>query len=240
MRSFSPYLIIVIVFLLGFAGYYYLDEIAPLKNSLRESQHKNQELVFRVNQLEQRNVELSNRLEEKIKELSQDKREEIEKLKATYETLISELNEQIDRGEITITQLADQLKVNIVDRIIFPSGQAELTPAGIKVLEQVGKILKQTKNKTIKVEGHTDNVPIHPNIQKRYPTNWELSVARATNVVRFLHEKVGIQAKYLEATGFAEFRPIATNKTKRGRAQNRRIEILLLPNSQTVLNPSKK
>ncbi|HEX9655026.1 MAG TPA: OmpA family protein [bacterium] len=229
MSTFSTVLLVALVLLLGLAGYYYLAEIAPLKTSVQELQHKNQELEFYVEQLEKKNANLSMQLEEKIKEISTAKEQEIVKLKTTYEDLLTEMKEQVEKGEITITQLADQLKVNIVDRIIFPSGEAELTPEGIKVIERVGNILKETTDKVVKVEGHTDNVPIHPNLQKLFPTNWELSAARATNVVRFLHEKVGIDAKQLEAAGMGEHHPIATNETPKGRAQNRRIEILLIP-----------
>jgi len=93
----------------------------------------------------------------------------------------------------------------------------------------VGKILKSTTDKIIRVEGHTDNVPIHPRLQKQFPTNWELSTTRATNVVRFLQEEVGIEGLRLQAVGMAEYRPVASNATSAGRSQNRRIEIALLP-----------
>lgn len=239
MKSLSTYLIVAIVLLLGFAGYYYLDKISPLKASLEEAQQKNQELLFQVEQLENKNAELSKQLEEKVKELSKEKEKELEKLKSTYNDLISGLQEEVKKGEITITRLADQLKVNIVDRILFPSGEADITPDGVKVLTRVGDILKQTKNKQIKVEGHTDNVPIHPKLKKKYSTNWELSVARATHVVRFLQDKIGIDPRNLEATGYAEYKPIATNKTKKGRAQNRRIEIVLLPKTIQLESLSK-
>ncbi|MFQ5603644.1 MAG: OmpA family protein [bacterium] len=240
MSTFSTILLIAIVIILGFVGYYYLDNIAPLQSSLKEQQLKNQELIFKVEQLERKNADLAQQLEEKIQEISQEKQEEINRLKLTYEDLISELTEQIDKGEITITRLADQLKVNIVDRIIFPSGKAELSEDGIKVLKRVGNILKEVKDKQIRVEGHTDNVPIHRNLKGLYPTNWELSVARATNVVRFLQEEIGIDARHLEATGLAEFRPIASNKSHKGRAQNRRIEILLLPQQKSQSKLTKK
>lgn len=240
MSTFSTILLVGLVLLLGLAGYYYLAEIAPLKISVQELQQKNQELEFYVEQLEKKNAELSAQLEAKIKEISAEKEQEIIKLKTTYEDLLTEMKEQIEKGEITITQLADQLKVNIVDRIIFPSGEAELTLEGIKVMQRVGNILKETSDKIIKVQGHTDNVPIHPNLQKQFPTNWELSAARAINVVRFLHEKVGIDAKKLEAAGYGEFHPIATNATPKGRAQNRRIEILLIPQSSDSPMSNKK
>ncbi|MFQ5637347.1 MAG: OmpA family protein, partial [bacterium] len=210
MSSFSTFLILAMVVLLGLAGYYYLDEILPVKAELQELQQQNHELLFHVKQLEERNKEIAKRLEKRTEALSSEKEHEISKLKTTYEQLIGELNEQVQKGEITITRLADQLKVNIVDRIIFPSGKADLSERGTKVLEQVGVILKQSSQKYIKVEGHTDNVPIHKKLQDRFPSNWELSVARATNVVRFLNEKVGIKAKRLEASGFADSRPLST------------------------------
>jgi chemotaxis protein MotB len=90
-------------------------------------------------------------------------------------------------------------------------------------------VLKNTKNKIIRVEGHTDNVPIHSRLQAQYPSNWELSAARATNVVRFLQDQAGIAPERLQAIGMAEYRPVASNKTPAGRGQNRRIEITLVP-----------
>lgn len=240
MNSFSTILLILLVMLLGLAGYFYLDKVSPLESQLKETQQENAELSFQVEQLEQQNASLSRQLEKKIQALSDEKNKEINKLKSTYEELISGLQEQVEAGEITITRIADHLKVKIVDRIIFPSGEAELTESGVKVLRQVGEILKQAKSRRIKVEGHTDNVPIHPNIKSKFDSNWELSVARATNVVRFLSEEVGLDARNLEASGFGEFRPIATNKTRRGRAKNRRIEIRLLPLTEDVLKVARK
>ncbi len=229
MSSFSTALTILLILLLGFAGYYYLDEVRPAQRLIVALQQENEELALQIEQLETRNAKLAAQIEAQVKAVSKQKEEEIARLKGTYEELISELNQQVQRGEITITRLADQLKVNIVDRIIFPSGQAELTPEGEKVLRRVGKILKGLKDKHIRVAGHTDNVPIHPKLQTRFPSNWELSVARATNVVRFLQEQVGIDGRLLEAAGFADTRPVASNKTRGGRARNRRIEILLVP-----------
>jgi len=99
----------------------------------------------------------------------------------------------------------------------------------LKILERVGKVLKNTKNKIIRVEGHTDNVAIKPPLLEKFPSNWELSTARATNVVRFLQDKVGIEPVRLEAIGMSEYHPVATNKTPAGRSKNRRIEINLMP-----------
>ena len=240
MKSLSTYLAIAIFLLVGFAGYYYLDKLLPLQAKLEESKQKNQELLFQVEQLDQKNQELSQQLEDKITDLSKEKKQEIAKVKSTYDELISGLQDQVKRGEITITRLADQLKVNIVDKVLFPSGETDISPPGVQVLTQVGGILKHTEDKQIRVEGHTDNVAIHPKLQKKYPTNWELSVTRATNVVRFLQDKVGIEPQKLEAVGYAEYKPIATNKTNQGRAKNRRIEIVLIPKSKRVETFTKK
>jgi len=134
MNSLSTFLLILFVLLLGISGYFYLDKVSPLQSQLKEIRQENEELGFRVEELEQQNVLLSTQLEQKVQELSDDKNEEINQLKLTYKDLIGELKDQIEAGEITITQLADQLRVKIVDRIIFPSGEAELSEKGMKVL----------------------------------------------------------------------------------------------------------
>jgi chemotaxis protein MotB len=121
------------------------------------------------------------------------------------------------------------LSVTLVDRILFPSGEADITPEGVKILERIGNVLKTTEGKIIRVEGHTDNVAISQRLQERFSTNWELSTSRASNVVRFLQDSVGIDPARLLAVGLSEYHPIASNATARGRSQNRRIEIGLLP-----------
>jgi len=175
-----------------------------------------------------------------MRKVSEQKNDEINNLKKTYDELIGGLKEQVEKGEITITQIADQLNVKIVDSIIFPSGKSELTDAGVNVLKRVGDILKNVKDKNIRVEGHTDDIPIHPKLQHQFATNWELSAARAINVARFLQEKVGIDARHLEATARSQYKPVATNKTKEGRMQNRRIEIMLLPGTEIMQDVMKQ
>ena len=213
--------IILSIIALGLAGggYYLYD-----------TQKKQiEDLTFKVNNLEKEKAALSAELEQKISEISKEKEDEIAKLKTTYDDLVSGMKDEIEQGQIRITQLADRLSVTMVDKILFPSGEAEITPEGLKVLERVGNVLKETQNKIIRVEGHTDNVAIAPRLRSKYASNWELSTARATNVVRFLQEKIGIDPARLHAVGLSEFQPVATNETPEGRSQNRRIEIALLP-----------
>jgi chemotaxis protein MotB len=151
--------------------------------------------------------------------------------------MLKAMQKEVEQGQIKITQLADRLSLNIVDKILFPSGEDQISDQGKEVLKRVGAVLQQAKDKTVRIEGHTDNVPTGKHLRARFPTNWELSTARATNVVRFLQDEAGIEAGGLEAVGMGEYHPIATNKTPAGRSQNRRIEIILTPR---VRNLSKE
>jgi len=157
------------------------------------------------------------------------KEEEIKRLTKTQEELSRSLKDEIAKGNITIQQVRDRLTINMVDRVLFDSGQAQIKPAGVKVLKQVGDVLTKVTDKQIRIEGHTDNVPISVKLQDRFKTNWELSTARATTVVRFLIDQGGVDRQYLSAVGYAETHPIASNDTDEGRSSNRRIEIVLYP-----------
>ena len=103
-----------------------------------------------------------------------------------------------------------------------------MTKEGLAVLKRVIDILKNVKDKSIRIEGHTDNVKIKGALVKQYPTNWELSAARAINVTKYLQQQ-GIDPAFLSATAFGEYKPMAGNDTPEGRAKNRRIAIILLP-----------
>jgi chemotaxis protein MotB len=187
------------------------------------------ELTAHVQSLEERVTNLSRQLADSAAKSSKEKDAEIQRLSSAQEQLVSELKEEIGKKEIEITSLADRLSVSLVDKILFPSGEAEISPAGLRVLQRVGNIIKNVEDKTVRVEGHTDNVSIRPSLQKQFPTNWELSTARATNVVRFLQDKVGMDPTRLQAVGFSEYHPLVSNDKPAGRSKNRRIEITLLP-----------
>jgi chemotaxis protein MotB len=154
---------------------------------------------------------------------------EVERLTRTQQELSKSLQAEIERGDITIKQVRDRLTINMVEKVLFNSGQAQVKQAGLKVLTQVSDVLKNVTDKQIRIEGHTDNVPIGVKIRDKFPTNWELSTARATNVVRFFIQQGGVSRESLEAVGFADTRPVASNDTEDGRTENRRIEIVLYP-----------
>jgi chemotaxis protein MotB len=130
-------------------------------------------------------------------------------------------------GSVSVSATPDghRVIVRLSESLLFEPGSADLTAQAQALIDKIAKILA-TANKRVRVEGHTDNVPIH---NAQFQSNWELSTARATNVVRFLQEKVGIEPKRLQAIGMSEYHPVATNATAAGQSQKRRIEINLVP-----------
>ena len=171
---------------------------------------------------------VSKTYEDLLSELKKTKEVEVRTVSKTYEDLLSKMKSEIAQGQIAITELKGKLTVDVVDKILFHSGQTEIRPEGLGVLKRVVEILMTVTDKVIRVEGHTDSIPIAGALAKRYPTNWELSAARALNVTRYL-EKEGIDPALLSAVAFGEHQPIAENDTPEGRAKNRRIAIILLP-----------
>ena len=155
-------------------------------------------------------------------------KKKLEEKTQTYQDLVSSLKGEIESGKIKITEMKNRLTVNLIDKILFASGSTKIQREGKGALKKVADVLKEIQDKRIEVEGHTDNVPISGALKKRFPSNWELSTTRATAVVKFLAEN-GVAPEKLSATGFGEFRPVSSNKKPEGRSQNRRIEIVLLP-----------
>ena len=158
--------------------------------------------------------------------LNREKEQETQELSSTYEALLGKMKSEIDKGQVTISELKGKLTVNLVEAVLFDSGQAEIKEDGLEVLQKVVDILQEVRDRTIRIEGHTDNVPIGGALARKYPSNWELSAARAVNVSRFL-QKRGIAPENLAAVAYGEYHPVADNDTPEGRAKNRRIEIIL-------------
>jgi chemotaxis protein MotB len=163
-----------------------------------------------------------------------EKEAELARLKATYEDIEQKLKSEIADGEIRLSQAAGRIQVDLVDKILFDSGEASLSERGAEVLARLGTVLAKVEGRSIFVSGHTDDAPPSQRLAATFPTNWELSVARAVNVVRFLGEKASVPASRLVAAGHSDTRPVASNATPKGRARNRRIEILLIPDLPTA------
>ncbi len=150
--------------------------------------------------------------------------EQLKELKKKIEEYIE--NNELDT-EISIEFDTRGLIIRFKDNALFDSGKAELKKSSEQVLNFLGDLLKSEEfiSRAIRVEGHTDNVPIRTS---RYPSNWELSTARSTNVVRFFIAKAKISPSRLSASGYSEYYPIADNTTSEGRAKNRRVDIVIL------------
>ena len=164
---------------------------------------------------------------EKLANLAQAKEQEVMQVSSTYDELLSKMKSEIDKGQVTISELKGKLTVNMVDAVLFDSGQTKVKDEGIQVLQKVVDILKSVTDKAIRIEGHTDNDKIGGTLAQKYPTNWELSAARAVNVTRFLQDQ-GLNPENLGAVAFGEYKPVADNETDEGKAKNRRIEINLV------------
>jgi chemotaxis protein MotB len=157
-----------------------------------------------------------------------------------YDSLIQNLTEEVKKGQLQVRQYKDMLTVDVAEQLLFDSGRADLKQSGKDVLKKVGDALKGYEDKVIRVVGHTDNVPITKGLQKRFASNWELSVARATTVVRFLQD-VGVPPERMIASGRAEYQPIGENDTPEGRQKNRRTEITLVDrNAVTEATPPRQ
>ena len=153
-------------------------------------------------------------------------------LKSTYEALITDLKKEIEMQEVTIKTFKDQICVTLVDRILFEFGKSTIASEGEMILKKVGEILKNIQGKRIRIVGHTDNILIMPQHRYKFPTNWELSAARSSAVIRYFQKNIHLDPKNLEAVGRSFYEPIASNETSQGRAQNRRVEIIISPQLQ--------
>jgi len=182
------------------------------------------ELRRKIDDLDAENA----KLKEENASLVKAREEQVQKVSSTYESLLEKMKSEISKGQVTISELKGKLTVNMVDSILFDSGKAEVKKGGLEILGKVISILKDVDDKSIRIEGHTDDVPISRALARRYPTNWELSAARAINVARHLQEQ-GIDPGQLSAVAYGEWKPVATNDTAEGKAKNRRIEIILVP-----------
>jgi chemotaxis protein MotB len=153
---------------------------------------------------------------------------ELARLKKNRQIIEASLRAEIQSGHARVTELKGRLSVNLVEKILFNSGEAELLPQARDVMDRVGAFLNTIPDKDVRIEGHTDSVPIGEKLKYKYPTNWGLSAARATEIARYLQDVAKVEPMRLSAVGYGKFRPIADNNTAEGRGINRRIEIQLI------------
>jgi len=163
------------------------------------------------------------------KSLVEQKENTISELDKTRREIENSLKEQIAQKDVKIEEIEGKLRVTFVDKILFDSGSTTIRDRGRQVLLTLAQSFVEDPEKTIVVEGHTDDVQIGYPLRQRFPSNWELSTARAASVVRFLQEEGNIKPERMTATGYSYYRPVAPNDSEESRSQNRRIEIVLVP-----------
>ena len=166
-------------------------------------------------------------LSEQLTQMQKMRAQEVEELKQALAQLENKLKGEIDRKEITVGLEDRGLVITFVDEVLFDSGQAVVKSGAYDVLNRVADILKdKVADKNIAVEGHTDNIPIK---YSGWKSNWELSTTRSTSVLHYLVDNCGIAPERLQATGYGEYRPVASNLTGEGRQKSGRVEIIVLP-----------
>jgi len=184
-------------------------------------------------------------LEGASKQTDEQTRAELEELRAQkaaadaraklFDDFVKKLKTMIDAGKLEIQTRRGQIVLALATDVLFDAGKTEIKPEGQKALGEVAAALKGVSNRRFQVAGHTDTFPIH---NKEFPSNWELSTARAVAVVKLLI-KEGVKADVLSAAGYAEFDPAQSNANDKGRAKNRRIEIVLVPNVEELVKVTK-
>ena len=167
-------------------------------------------------QLRQAGLELQAK-EEKVREQSE-----------AFTRMQQAMKAELESKQVALKELEGKLTLTMVEAILFDSGKAEVKQEGRDALQKVADVLKTVEGQEIVVAGYTDNVQIGERLAKVYPSNWELSAARAISVVKILVSD-GVSPENISAAGYGEYRPVADNDTPEGRAQNRRMEIILMP-----------
>lgn len=191
-----------------------------------------------INRLKALNQDVRN-LEEERSQLSMDlemaesRARELERQKQlaqaridTFRRLLDRFRSMIESGQVEVKVERGRMVVKMPSSILFDSGKTDIKTEGKEVLTRIGQVLAEIPDRSFQVEGHTDDQPIKT---ARFPSNWELSTARATEVVKFMVDQ-GMPAGRISASGFAEFQPFVPNDGPENRALNRRIEVVLLPN----------
>ena len=154
--------------------------------------------------------------------------QEVQKTR-TYQQLDAQLKGEVAADQAQITQLQNVVRVTLANGILFPEGGWQLNDAGKATLTKLAPVLKTLTGQTLEVKGYTDNVPIGPELRARFPSNVELSKARAQSVTDFLVAQ-GVPGSIVTTSGFGDAQPVAPNDTVQGRAKNRRVVIDIVEN----------
>jgi chemotaxis protein MotB len=219
---------------------------AEARKLIQQLDKTQQDLYTREDQLNM----LSQKLDTEKRELDKLKSElesrnkrltELENLLAQKDEAVNALRKKVSdallgfEGQgLTITKKNGKVYVSLDEKLLFQSGSIEVDAKGVSALKKLAGVLEQNKDINITIEGHTDDVPLVPGAQHK--DNWDLSVKRATSIIRILIENSTIDPKRLTASGRGEFLPVDSSKTAEGRRKNRRTEIILTPNLDEIFD----
>jgi chemotaxis protein MotB len=171
----------------------------------------------------------TDRLKQALTELSA-RKAEADRRVAEFRDMLVRFKNLIDAGTLEVRIIDGRMVLALPTDVLFDSGSARLSKIGKEAVQQVGAVLADMGGRRFQVEGHTDNVPIR---NEQFPSNWELAAARALVVVRAMMAS-GMSSAALSAASYGEFHPTATNETVKGRSENRRIEIVLIPDLSSL------
>lgn len=202
------------------------EQIAGLRDQQQQLEEANRQLSEGIDALSGREKQLQADLE-KQKSVVQLQEQVIHLLDDTQKTIQTSLKEQIDSGGVEIVEMHDEFKVVLLDKILYEPGSLEIHEKGRQLLRALADTIRDQPEQQLVVAGHTDSVPISENLQRQFPTNWELSAARAAAVIRFLQYQCNLDPERLYLRAYSHYRPSASNRTEKGRRLNRRIEIIV-------------
>jgi chemotaxis protein MotB len=210
-----------------------------LQEALAEEQRRATELAMRVTRLEK---DLANVVKDKstmeasvadmtaaLAEL-QKRKDQAEARMAEYRALLSKFRSLIDAGKLTVKIVEGRMVVVLATDVLFGSGSASLSREGKEAIAEVAQLLASIPQRNFQIEGHTDNVPIRT---AQYPSNWELAAARSLTVLKTMVD-AGMPPNRISAAAFGDAKPAASNETPEGKSQNRRIEIIIVPDLSTL------
>ena len=200
-----------------------LDSLVAEQKQLEET---NRRLAADIDQLSARSQQLKVDLE-KQKSVVQLQEKVIHLLDDTEKTIQSSLKEQMAAGEVEIVGMHDEIKLVLLDKILYEPGSLKVHDKGKQLLNALADTVRDKPDQQLVVAGHTDSVPISKALQQKFPTNWELSAARAAAVIRYLQYQCDLDPERISLRAYSHFRPAASNQTEEGRRLNRRIEIIV-------------
>ena len=203
--------------------------IVPLLTGcgMKELRVENEQLKLEVDNLKQVERDYSYRLQS-LEELSAKEkaqmREEMETMRNAFN---KRLEQNVKVNNVLVQKIKDLTVIEIGEAEVFGSAQADLTKQGAGIIEELCGVLNDYPGYQVRVEGHTDSVPISGNLKSTFASNWELSTARATTVIRYMIYGLKVAPERLAAVGYAHYRPVGDNNTEEGRAKNRRMRMVV-------------